>query len=96
MIENLNSPGCRWVTDSCLRPQIEFKSCRVVRKGTVAELLRLHLLDKDHFQTLFCWRVMRTVYFLSFAAEFPTGWVPWILQPAMVLRESKAAVEGTS
>jgi hypothetical protein len=74
--------------------RIQVLSCRA--KGTVAELLRLHLLDKDHSLTPVLLACDENGVFPEFAAELPAGWVPWILQPAMVPEESKEAVEGTS
>lgn len=61
--------------------RIQILSCRV--KGTIAELLRLHLLDRDRAQTPVLLACDENGVFPEFATELPTGWVPWILQPAM-------------
>ncbi|MFO1004267.1 MAG: hypothetical protein U0936_28440, partial [Planctomycetaceae bacterium] len=74
--------------------RIQVLSCRA--KGTIVELLRLHLLDRDRDLTPVLMACDENGVLPEFASELPGGWVPWILQPAMVSEASKNTVEGAS
>ena len=74
--------------------RIQVLSCRA--KGTIAELLRLHLLDRERAQTPVLLACDELGMFPELATELPGGWVPWILQPAMLPEESNDTAEGSS
>jgi hypothetical protein len=69
--------------------RIQVLSCRA--KGTIAELLRLHLLDRDRALTPLLLACDECGSLPELATELPVGWVPWILQPAMLPEQSKEA-----
>ncbi len=71
--------------------RIQVLSCR--EKGTIAELLRLHLLDIDRAQTPVLLACDERGSLPEFATELAAGWVPWILQPAMLPEESNETAE---
>jgi hypothetical protein len=74
--------------------RIQVLSCRP--KGTIAELLRLHLLDIDRAQTPVLLACDKRGSLPELATELPAGWVPWILQPAMHPEESNETAEDSS
>jgi hypothetical protein len=74
--------------------RIQVLSCR--SKGTIAELLRLHLLDRERAQTPVLLACDELGLLPELATELPGGWVPWILQPAMLPEESNASAEDSS
>lgn len=74
--------------------RIQVLSCRA--NGTILELLRLHLLDRDRAQTPLLLACDESGVFPEFATKLPAGWVPWIVQPAMHPEESKETAEGSS
>ena len=69
-------------------------SCRA--KGTIAELLRLHLLDRERAQTPVLLACDELGLLPEPATELPGDWVPWILLPAMLPEESNKTAEGSS
>jgi hypothetical protein len=69
--------------------RIQVLSCRA--KGTIAELLRLHLLDRDRAQMPVLLACDERGSLPELATELPVGWVPWILQPAMLPEQSNEA-----
>lgn len=74
--------------------RIQILSCRA--KGTIAELLRLHLLDRDRAQTPVLLACDENGVFPEFATELPAGWVPWILETTMLPEVSlETAVDST-
>jgi hypothetical protein len=66
--------------------RIQILSCRA--KGTVSELMRLHLLDPDRSSTSLLMACDEKGLFSESAKDLPDGWVPWILQPTMLPEES--------
>ena len=71
--------------------RIQIMSCRP--KGTIAELLRLHLLDIDRAQTPVLLASDESGSLPEFATALPVGWVPWILQPATLPEESNETAD---
>ncbi len=74
--------------------RIQVLSCRA--KGTIGELVRLHLLDKDRAQTPVLLACDENGGCPECATELPIGWVPWILQPAMHPEVSYETGDGSS
>lgn len=74
--------------------RIQVLSCR--EKGTISALLRLHLLDRDRAPAPVLLASDQNGVFPDSACELPVGWIPWILQPAMLAEELKETVEGSS
>lgn len=64
--------------------------------GTVAKLLRLHLLEKDRTLAPVLLACDERGSLPEFVAELPRGWVPWILQPVTVPGEPNEGTKGYS
>ena len=74
--------------------RIQILSCRA--KGTVSELLRLHLLDPDRPSTSVLMACDENGLFPEPVKDLPVGWVPWILEPSRLPEESNETVAGSS
>lgn len=66
--------------------RIQILSCRA--RGTVSELLHLHLLDPDRIPTPVLMACDEKGLLPNTAKDLPIGWVPWILQPPILPEDS--------